>query len=142
MKLCIYILLFSSKKASNRIPARFSVLLCHSHVLLPPQFRKPCAQCRQRSDVFRTNCRFGQSRRYDHLRLDDARLVLMRSAFPRYFRARLRGSAAACASTKSESFAFLDTEQAIAIGARLHFMSLSGPDPHGLTEHEVASIHV
>ncbi len=32
--------------------------------------------------------------------------------------------------------------QAIATGARLHFMSLSDADPHGLTVHEAASIHV
>ena len=30
----------------------------------------------------------------------------------------------------------------IATAARLHFMSLSGPDPHGLDEHQAASIHV
>ena len=32
--------------------------------------------------------------------------------------------------------------QMIATAARLHFMSLSGPDPHGLDEHQAASIHV
>ncbi len=32
--------------------------------------------------------------------------------------------------------------QAIATGARLHFMSLSGADPHGLNVNEAASIHV
>ena len=32
--------------------------------------------------------------------------------------------------------------QVILTGARLHFMSLSGADPHGLTEDEAASINV
>ena len=32
--------------------------------------------------------------------------------------------------------------EVIATAARLHFMSLSGPDPHGLNEHQAASIHV
>ena len=34
------------------------------------------------------------------------------------------------------------TLQAIATGARMHFMSLSGADPHGLNVDEAASIHV